>query len=337
MRESYDYLQKAILLGEEANDRQVIAYAAAWISWTCAGVNIFDQGIAFGQKAQEMARFFPDDHYLYFKSLGGIAFNYYGKGEGTKAHATANELLEYGRRHSNIRCLVMGHTCMAMSGLASGNFQLAIQSGQTGANIALDRYYKYFSGLYGAVGYVLAGQFPEAQKVFEEVSAYSHEYGNEAFEVWSDLFLGAIYVSQGHMSRGLTMIEKERDLCEERGVKPYIIMAEFILGRIYKQIAEGAGPLSPAIVAKNIGFLLKNVPFAAKKAENHFQKAIDLAQEIGAKGFLGQATLELGLLHKIKKRNDEARKCISDAVRLFEECEADVFLKQAQEELASLK
>ena len=133
------------------------------------------------------------------------------------------------------------------------------------------------------------------------------------------------------------MIEKERDLCEESGAKNLVIMAEFILGRIYKQIAEGAGPLSPAMIAKNIGFLLKNVPFAAKKAESHFQKAINLAQEIGAKGFLGQAKLELGLLHKIKGRTDEARKCISDAVRLFEECEADGFLKQAQEELAALK
>jgi hypothetical protein len=47
-------------------------------------------------------------------------------------------------------------------------------------------------------------------------------------------------------------------------------------------------------------------------------------------------TLELGLLHKIKGRTDEARKCISDAVRLFEECEADVFLKQAREALAAL-
>jgi tetratricopeptide (TPR) repeat protein len=132
------------------------------------------------------------------------------------------------------------------------------------------------------------------------------------------------------------MIEKERDRSEESGVKYYIITAEFILGRIYKQIAEGAGPVSPAIVAKNIGFLLKNVPFAAKKAENHFQKAIKLAKEIGAKGILGQVTLELGLLHKIKGRTDEARKCISDAVRLFEECEADVFLKQAKEALAAL-
>lgn len=335
-KESYDYLHKALLLGEETNDRQVIGYAACWMIWTCTFLNLFDQGIAFGQKAQEMSRFFPDDHYLYVKSVGGIAFNYYAKGEGKKCFEIANEFLEYGRRHSHIRSIVMGHISMATSGMATGNFQLAIQSGHTGSKVALDRFYGYWSLLWEAAGYTLAGQLPEAQEIFEEISSYAHEHGCEAFEVWSNIFLGAIYVAQGHMSRGLTMIEEERDRSEENGVKYYIITAEFILGRIYKQIAEGAGPVSPSMVAKNIGFLLKNVPFAAKKAENHFQKAIDLAQEIGARGFLGQVNLELGLLHKIKGRTDEARKYISDAIKLFEECEADVFLKQARVELAAL-
>jgi tetratricopeptide (TPR) repeat protein len=132
------------------------------------------------------------------------------------------------------------------------------------------------------------------------------------------------------------MIEEARDLCEECGGKYPLIMAEFILGRIYKQIAEGTGPVSPAIVAKNIGFLLKNVPFAAKKAENHFQKAIEVAQEIGAKGLLGQVKLDLGLLYKVNGNPDNARKCISDAIQLFEECEADIYLKQAREALAAL-
>ena len=47
--------------------------------------------------------------------------------------------------------------------------------------------------------------------------------------------------------------------------------------------------------------------------------------------------MDMEELCKIKSRTDEARKCISDAVRLFEECEADGFLKQAQESLAALK
>jgi len=336
LRESYDYLHQAILLGEEANDRLVIGYAAGWISWTCGLLGLLDQGIAFGKKAQEMARFFPADHYLYFKSLGGIGFNYAVKGEGKKVSKIGIELLEYGRQHSNIRSMVMGHVVMAYVGMATGNLHMIIQSGQMGAKIALDRFYGYMSRLGEAMGYALAGQLPEAQELFEEISSWSREYGNDLYDLGSDIFLGPIYVAQGHMSRGLTMLEEARHRCGESGAKYFLITAEFILGRIYKQIAEGAGPISPVIIAKNIGFLVKNVPFAAKKAENHFQKAIEVAQEIGAKGLLGQVTLELGLLHKIKGRTDEARKCISDAIQLFEECEADVYLKQAKEALAAL-
>jgi tetratricopeptide (TPR) repeat protein len=336
LRESYDYLHQAILLGEEANDRYVIGYAACWISWTCATSGLMDQGIAFGQKAQEIARFFPADHYLYFKSLAGIGLNYYFKGEGRKVFEIAEKLLKYGRQHSNIRSMVCGHVCMSNYGAATGNLHMAIQSGQKATKIALDRFYRYYSRLAEGGGYFSAGQLTEAQEVFEEISAYTHEYGCDTIEVQSDILLGTIYVSLGHMSRGLTVVEGIRSRCEESGGGMYILMAEYVMGRIYKKIAEGAGPINPLMITKNIGFLMKNVPFSAKKAENHFLKAIEVAKKIGAKGFLGRVNLDLGLLYKIKGKNDEARKCISDAVQLFKECEADVFLKQAKEALAAL-
>jgi tetratricopeptide (TPR) repeat protein len=82
--------------------------------------------------------------------------------------------------------------------------------------------------------------------------------------------------------------------------------------------------------------LIKTVPFAARKAEGYFQTAIETAKEIGAKSVLGQAYLDLGRLHKAKGRLADARTCISQAVQSFEECEADVYLKQAREALASL-
>jgi hypothetical protein len=57
---------------------------------------------------------------------------------------------------------------------------------------------------------------------------------------------------------------------------------------------------------------------------------------MGSKGWVGRAFLDLGRLHKIKGRKEQARKYIIDAIQLFEECEADVFLKQAREVLAAL-
>jgi hypothetical protein len=44
----------------------------------------------------------------------------------------------------------------------------------------------------------------------------------------------------------------------------------------------------------------------------------------------------MGQLRKKEGLKDEAKKYIGDAIQLFEECQADVFIKHAREALASL-
>ncbi len=83
--------------------------------------------------------------------------------------------------------------------------------------------------------------------------------------------------------------------------------------------------------------MVKNVPFAGKKAEEHFDKAIEVSREVGAKGFLGTAYMDLGLLYKALKKTNKAKECLSEAINVFKECEAVLNLKQAEEVLASLK
>ena len=113
-------------------------------------------------------------------------------------------------------------------------------------------------------------------------------------------------------------------------------MPEYILGKIYLQIAVGENLPSFSILARNIGFMVKNVPAARKKAEDHFKRTIEIAKEVGAKSWIAVSYMDLGLLHKTKKQNDRAKDCISKAIELFEQCEAEIYLKQAKEALASL-
>ena len=110
-----------------------------------------------------------------------------------------------------------------------------------------------------------------------------------------------------------------------------------MLGQVYLQIIEKSAKVSLTTMAKNVGFILKNVPSAAKKAEEHFNNAIQVEKEIGAKSWLGLAYLDLGRLHKAKGRSGQARDSFVAAVGIFEECQSEVFLKQANEALASLK
>jgi hypothetical protein len=55
------------------------------------------------------------------------------------------------------------------------------------------------------------------------------------------------------------------------------------------------------------------------------------------KGFLGLAYLDLGLLHNLKGKTDEARECISKALEVFEQCDSEYSRKQASEALAALR
>jgi tetratricopeptide (TPR) repeat protein len=138
------------------------------------------------------------------------------------------------------------------------------------------------------------------------------------------------------MQQGTELLEIARKTLISNQRRVQYAMSEYILGEVNSQIATGPKP-SLSIMAKNIGYLVKNVPFATKKAEKHFNKAIELLKEIGAKGYLGQVYLSQGLLYKATKRTDEARQSILEAINLFQECEAGGWLKQANEALNSFK
>ena len=81
---------------------------------------------------------------------------------------------------------------------------------------------------------------------------------------------------------------------------------------------------------------MKNVPVASRNAEAHYQKAIELSEEIGANGYRGISYLGLGQFYQARKKTDQARDHIGTAIEILEECEAEQFLQQAKQALKSL-
>jgi hypothetical protein len=166
---------------------------------------------------------------------------------------------------------------------------------------------------------------PDAERkqitaLFCDILGYN--YGGSPAQV----ALGPVLMAKGQMSQGPRLLEEILQhllVCERRWA---YILTECCLGNVYLQMVKGEGDLSLAIILKNLGFLIKNVPFASRKAAAHFNKAIEVAEEIGAIGLLGQAHLGLGKLHKAKKRKDKARECRLKAVDCIDRCEY-AFLK----------
>jgi tetratricopeptide (TPR) repeat protein len=106
---AFDYLKRGLDLGESCRDQKVVGYACAWLAWACQDLALFDEAAAYGERAQEIARLFPSDQYLYFKSLGALGFLHWIKGDFRKGREVGELLLAYGERTANSRSKIMGH------------------------------------------------------------------------------------------------------------------------------------------------------------------------------------------------------------------------------------
>jgi len=337
LKDSYEYLLKAFELGEEIDDQQVIGYACTWLAWTCSELGSLEEAILCGERAQKISKHIPSDHYLFFKSLGGIGYACFYRGDRKRALETGTAVLDYGQRHSNIRSIVMGHFITGLSSFMDGDFQTSVDAFSKGVQTAADPFYSQFSKFSLGLGNVLNRQFQEAEEALQEVASYSRGFGCELLGTPAHALLGLVSIAKGEMGQGLKMIKETLRAFHENQRRCWYATIEHALGQVYLQIVEKTAPVSLTTMAKNVGFILKNVPSAGKKAEDHFNKAIEVAKEIGAKGILGQAYLDLGLLHKAKGRTDQAREYITKAIQILEQCETEVFLKQAKEALASLE
>ncbi|MCJ7594419.1 MAG: AAA family ATPase, partial [Desulfobacterales bacterium] len=333
---SYRYLQKALKIGEEANIQRVIGYACMWLVYACAVCDKYEEGYSFWQRAVGIAESIKFDQYLYFKSMAGIAHLGFFSGEKKQSSEIGNALLQYGEKHSNIRSQVVGYICVGNSHFADGDLTKAISCYQSAIEVAQDPFYAVWPRLYVGLCYFLNKQLAESEKMLSAVISYMHNFGCEIFSPAVVPIFGIISINKGEMSQGLKMIEDIRNSSIKKNWGYGIAMSEYVLGNLYFQMAYGERPGNLSVI-KNIGFLAKNVPFASKKAEEFLSKAVESAKRFGAKGIQGSASMDLGNLYRIRKRNAQARGCISEAVHVFEEIKAEVYLKKAREALDGLE
>jgi tetratricopeptide (TPR) repeat protein len=230
---------------------------------------------------------------------------------------------------------VFGHFLNGFGHWAVGDLKLSQKSHEKAIEVALDPSYAQFSKGPLGLTYLRGGQLQEAENVLQSCINFCKKRDIGYFSVVCQYFLAPILIAKGQMQQGIKLLEKAQETLIRNQRRAHYALSEYILGEVNSQIATGPKP-SLSIMAKNIGFLVRNVPFAAKKAEEHFNKAIEIYKEIGAKGFLGQVYLSQGLLFKASKRPDQAKQCILEAINIFQECEAGGWLKQANEALDSL-
>ena len=186
LEESYQYLQKALKIGEQSNNLLVVGYACTWLAFACSGLDLLDEGVAYGKRGKEISKSITQDQYLYFKSRAALGFVYFFQGKRQETYNAGKAALEYGQRHSNIRSQVMGYWIMAFSYILEGNHAAIIECLEKALQISSDPFYSQFVKLCLGNVYTASGQYGKAEDLLNEVMTYTQTFG---CEIWEQLII----------------------------------------------------------------------------------------------------------------------------------------------------
>jgi class 3 adenylate cyclase/tetratricopeptide (TPR) repeat protein len=337
LQDGYQYLRSALQIAEDRGNAAEVGLIDAQLAYVCADLGMLDEAIIFGERARDIANRFESEQQLFRLAYSSSSYAHYLRGDVNKAAAFGKNLLDYGNRYSNMYCATYYYMAMGYSTSSAGDISSAIEFYKKTIQHSPDAMLSNAAKMLLGMCYLSLGQMKNATGAFEEVIEHNKSYGYEWVGGPAQAMKGMVLIAQGDLKQGMRIYENAmRTLLESKSMFRYA-GGNYLMGKVYSKMAQGGGEKKGfSFLIKNIGFLIKTLPFAHKKAEEHLNIAIKTAGDIGSKSFLGQAYLELGQLYKSKGKTDKARECISKAIVAFERCEADVFLKQAREALATL-
>jgi class 3 adenylate cyclase/tetratricopeptide (TPR) repeat protein len=333
--ESYAYLSKALELGEETKSPKVTGYACFRLAGTCTQLGYLDEAIKYGERARDLSGDPGADIPLHRPAIA-LGNAYFLRGDIRKLRELGANLLDERRKGSDPRCLAVGEMTLGYSHCCAGDFQSAIEAFKAALQASIDPLLIQMATCLLGFAYLANGQYQEALSMSQEVMRFSDQYGAEFVGTPALSFMGFALTATGDLDRGLELVGRAEEIYLKTNRRCLYASMQISYGQLYLKIVEGEGPKSFSFMVKNIRSLVKLVPGAAGKAEEHFIKAIEVAGEIDARVLLAQAHLGLGLLHRAKGRTEKAKESISLSIEIFGEIGAGAFLKQAQEALAIL-
>jgi predicted ATPase/class 3 adenylate cyclase len=332
---AYQYLRRGLTLGEQTGDQQLIAYACAFLIKVCAEMGYLKEAAIYEQRTLKMIGQFTKDQFLHMIYFSGKGYIGWFSGDKNQLYEAGHGIIIYGQENMSLRCQMVGYLLLGFRHLMDFDMDPAIEYAEKVITQG-DPYHVEFAKLSLGMFLVHKGEFETAIDNLSHVIAYSEKHGTEYMKTFANLFLGVALAARGHLAEGFHRIVSSRQEFVELSRNIFYGLSELILGSFYLQLYQRSGSTNLFTLFKNLGFLIKNLPFAAKKAERHLFKAIEVARETGAKGFLGQPCLQMGLLLKLRGRMDEAREFLMEAQEVFEACEMELFVKRTQELLDSL-
>jgi tetratricopeptide (TPR) repeat protein len=228
----------------------------------------------------------------------------------------------------------VGYICTSYAYYSAGDFPRAVEWGKKAIELSNDPLFFVWPKMVLATYAAQTEQFKEAEKILQEIIPLSQHLGMDYILSHAQALYGVVLIATGQFSRGLKLIKAELGELTDSGRLFTRYLIEVSLAEIYFQMATSSRRFGLWVAVKNLGFILKEVPFARRKAKAYLTGVIEVGKVAGARGFVqGHALLNLGLLHQQNGMQEQAKECLVEAQRIFSQCESEMSSQQIQRAL----
>ncbi|MDJ0781555.1 MAG: AAA family ATPase [Desulfosarcinaceae bacterium] len=321
-RKAETYLLKAHHWGHTNDDPLAIGYACAWLSWVQSELGKFEAAMRHAEEG--MALYDSgrvEEHYIYFNSLGGSAWTHLHAGHRAATESDGRKLLQFGRKHSNVRSMVLGHCAIGWSHMIEGDYAAALERSLKARKISVDPWYTQFPTMNYCYIKGVMGEVADVAAAIGEMQRFSDKKGAE-FSGDSARFLsGLLQLAKGEIAEGVAALEGQLTYWENRGSRLRRSTFGLYTAKAYLELFRQRDDLPMARAAISADAL-------GKSCLRHLRETITLAGEMGSRSILGQAHLALGILYGISGDGDRAQAAFVAAEEHFQHCGARCFLAQ---------
>ncbi len=232
--------------------------------------------------------------------------------------ALAEDTIQLAEADGHPYTLVLAYTGVGYLYLGKGEVHLAIPCLERGLELCrVGGIQQYRTRLYYALGYalVLSGRIPEALTLLERTTGQAPSASLTNPTALHAAWVSEVYLHAGHVADAHTL-------------------AVQALARAREHKERGTEALTLRLLGD---IVMHRDPPEAEEAENYYQQALALADELGMRPLQAHGHLGLGTLYATTGQGEQACAALSAAIALYRAMDMTFWLPQAEAALAQVE
>jgi tetratricopeptide (TPR) repeat protein len=324
-------LERSLALGVSLSDEECLGYASMglmFVHWLKPAGQPAEIVTQLGDRVMGIAERLGDV-YLASQRLLCLAFQNLTGGRYNEARTYCGELLDLARRTGDPRAMAMGLSALAHVNVYDERYTEAMEHAEEALRLSPSPVDRLTALAAKGAALALLGRAREGVEILRGVRREILDGNRLTLLLGVDLPYGAALALAGEMEAGVRVIENAIRRFASWGNNAPPAFGHMILGELYLRLMQRGTRIPLRALLRNLSFLLRSRPFAARKARRHLEEGIRIARRVGVPAILARCLLNLGLLDSARKQHEEASRHLEEAL----EVAASVRLQPLQEKI----